>query len=183
MSTNDDIDGKGNEDSFSPIEARLRHRRQQLGRLPYERLALMRLLTHLHKRTQEALSVVLAAHGLTPATYEVVMALYDQPDQTLTASELCQASGEKPANLTRICDGLVAAGWIVRKPDDADRRAVRVSLTPAGHEHVSRVQPEVWPVIENLTAMLDAQDVLRLTRLLRPMVARLDSTRAPSRVR
>lgn len=179
MSPND----SNSEDSFSPIEARLRHRRQQLGGLPYERLALMRLLTHLHKRTQEALSEVLTVHGLTPATYEVVMALYDQPDETLTARELCQSSGEKPANLTRICDGLVAAGWIERKPDEVDRRAVRVSLTPAGHEHVSRVQPEVWPVIENLTAMHDAQDVLRLAQLLRPMVAQLDNTRAPNRAK
>ncbi len=166
-----------NEDSFSPIEARLRRRRQRLGKLPYERVMLLRVLTHLHKRMQETLQDVLAANGLTLATYEVAMVLYDAPDESMIVSDLSLASGEKPANLTRICDALVAAGWVERQPDAQDRRAVRVRLSAAGHAHIEAAQPAVWAMIDELFGPLDTQEAIAMQSHARRLIARSDLLR------
>ena len=48
------------------------------------------------------------------------------------ASELATARQMRMSAITPLIDGLVARGWVTRTPDPADRRRVRLDLTPAG---------------------------------------------------
>ncbi len=52
----------------------------------------------------------------------------------LGMNELSEAMGLANSTTTRIVDQLVRKGLVRRKTDDADRRVVKVSLTPKGQE-------------------------------------------------
>lgn len=56
-----------------------------------------------------------------------------------TLGNVAAELGVHASNATRTCEKLVRAGLIHRAEDPADRRFVRVALTPAGGELVERV--------------------------------------------
>src|SRR5450755_3664613 len=53
--------------------------------------------------------------------------------------ELAAREGVAPPTLTRIVAALEECGYVVRVPDPADRRAVRVTITPGGIDFVASV--------------------------------------------
>jgi DNA-binding MarR family transcriptional regulator len=70
--------------------------------------------------------------GLTVIEWYILRALYDQDGQH--ASELARAVGRAATSFTPILDKLQDKGLIERRPDPADRRAVRIYLTDKGHK-------------------------------------------------
>lgn len=76
--------------------------------------------------------------GLTVIEWYILRALYDQDGQH--ASELARAVGRAATSFTPILDKLQNKGMIERRPDPADRRAVRIYLTVKGSQLRDRVQ-------------------------------------------
>jgi len=70
--------------------------------------------------------------GLTVIEWYILRALYDQDGQH--ASELARAVGRAATSFTPILDKLQDKHLIERRPDPADRRAVRIHLTDKGHK-------------------------------------------------
>lgn len=58
---------------------------------------------------------------------------------SLTLSRVAAALGVHPSNATRMCDRLVAAGFVDRQDDPDDRRQLRLTLTDDGDELVETV--------------------------------------------
>ncbi|HET8881257.1 MAG TPA: hypothetical protein VFM56_03705, partial [Solimonas sp.] len=88
------------------IERALGGVRERLPELPYDRLLAVRLMLHAHKRAQELSNAVLKAHDLSYVSYSVLMVLFGAGSEGVSASELARATGERPTNLTRVCDEL-----------------------------------------------------------------------------
>jgi DNA-binding MarR family transcriptional regulator len=57
---------------------------------------------------------------------------------TPTMSELAKTLDLRPSTVTSLVDNLVSRGLVARRPDPADRRLVRVEVTPVGVEHRER---------------------------------------------
>lgn len=84
-------------------------------------------------------------HGLTSAGASVLLVLafgvgrsgFDEgtPGRA-TSGELARRLWIRPATMTGIVDNLERAGLVRRTRDDADRRQVWISVTPAGMERV-----------------------------------------------
>lgn len=72
----------------------------------------------------------------------VLMNLIDEGDG-LTQQELAARSHRDPASITRTLALLDTRGFIERRPDERDARAIRVSLTDTG----ARFVESVWPVV------------------------------------
>lgn len=72
----------------------------------------------------------LAPHGVTPAQYALLTALWDEDGQSCSA--LVDRLVLDPAAVTGLLDRLEAAGLVRRDDDPLDRRAWRVVLTDAG---------------------------------------------------
>lgn len=70
--------------------------------------------------------------GLTVIEWYILRALYERDGQH--ASELAQAVGRAATSFTPNLDKLQEKGLIERRPDQSDRRAVRIYLTDAAHE-------------------------------------------------
>ncbi|GAC1620092.1 MAG: hypothetical protein NVS9B10_01450 [Nevskia sp.] len=159
---------------FGEVERRIATTRKRLRGYPHERVTVARLITHVQKRQSELINVVLKRHDLNYVTYTALMMMYGSDEQTLTASQLSQATGEKPNNITRICDELLGQGLIERYPGVEDRRRVVLRLTRKGAALVERFQPELWQMLERTFAAFEGTELRALTGLLRKMLARLD---------
>jgi MarR family transcriptional repressor of emrRAB len=115
---------------FSEIERGLEAMRRRIPGYPSEMAALGRLIIHIEKRQNDLCNAVLKAYELNLVEYNALMTLYVSKSDAVTAWELGTATGEKPANITRICDSLLRQKLIERTRHAVDRRSVVMRLTP-----------------------------------------------------
>ena len=77
------------------------------------------------------------AEDVTLAQYRVLVELAARGPQR--PADLASALGVDRSTATRMCDRLVRKGLVQRRRISADRRGVRISLTPAGRALVEEV--------------------------------------------
>jgi DNA-binding MarR family transcriptional regulator len=77
---------------------------------------------------------LLAAHGMTARDYEVLLYLSQAEDRRLPMSALAESTMLTRSGITRLVDGLVAAGLIERVSCPDDARVSYAKLTEAGYE-------------------------------------------------
>jgi len=75
--------------------------------------------------------------GLTIIEWYILRALYERDGQH--ASELARAVGRAATSFTPNLDKLQDKGFIERRPDPTDRRAVHIYLTPRAEQHREEV--------------------------------------------
>lgn len=76
--------------------------------------------------------------GLTPAQWQTLAHL--KRNEGINQGALAQILEVQPITLSRLIDRLEAAGWVTRRPDPDDRRAVRLFLTAAAQPIVDRIR-------------------------------------------
>ena len=87
---------------------------------------------HLLRRAREEDQAL----GVSPARLSALsVVVFRGP---LTIGELAQAEGVRSATMTGIVTGLEEQGLVRRRPDERDRRAVRVEATTAGKRTLTR---------------------------------------------
>src|SRR5919202_6897386 len=74
--------------------------------------------------------------------YDLLWALYRQPERRLRVKELAEEVVLSPTAMSRFVDRVEAGGYVRREPDPADRRALRVAITDDGIALLRRM----WPV-------------------------------------
>jgi DNA-binding MarR family transcriptional regulator len=90
-----------------------------------------------HAATTRLLSAELQEHGLTINDYEALLLLSQAPDGRLKRVELARLLVLTPSGVTRLLEGLEAAGLVERAACSADLRVVYAQLTEAGRERLS----------------------------------------------
>jgi DNA-binding MarR family transcriptional regulator len=95
--------------------------------------------------------------GLTVIEWYILRALYDQDGQH--ASELARAVGRAATSFTPILDKLQQKGLIERRPDPADRRAVRIYLTDKGQKSREDVQRSARQVDDQIRRTINKGDM------------------------
>lgn len=74
----------------------------------------------------------IAALGLTHGQFFLIVAVMEE--EGLLPSELAEKTCQDRATITGLLDRLEKDGWIERKPDNRDRRSLRIYLTPYARE-------------------------------------------------
>ena len=88
-----------------------------------------------HASILRALDAELSAeHGMTTRDYEVLLYLAQAPDRKLPMSALAERTMLTRSGITRLVDGLVAAGMIERAACPNDARVSYAQLTDDGYE-------------------------------------------------
>ena len=109
--------------------------------------------------------------GLSLPQYHLLEALRDADE--LTVGVLAEAAGVAPPTATRMLDGLLRDGYVLRRHSEEDRRSVLISLTPSGRVAVQAAHEQVsaWRrrVFESLEPAEREQAAALLTRLSRAM--------------
>jgi MarR family transcriptional regulator for hemolysin len=105
-----------------------------------------------------------AGDGLSLAQYHALEPLLERP---CSVREVAELSGVAPPTACRVIDGLVARGLVAREPDAGDRRALVLTLTPAGRRATLAKRRSFDGVRERITGTLDADEQRQAAELLR----------------
>lgn len=130
-----------------------------------------RLTTLLRKPVFEAM----VPHGLSEAEYNVLAALRRSgAPYYLAPSEVSRSLLFTSGGLTPVLDRLERRGLVRREPDEADRRKLKVRLTPEGMAlHAKALESHV-EVSKQLMAALSPAQLAQLNDLLRVLVLSFD---------
>jgi DNA-binding MarR family transcriptional regulator len=90
-----------------------------------------------HAATTRLLSAELQQHGLTINDYEALLLLSQAEGGRLKRVDLAQRLVLTPSGVTRLLEGLEAAGLVERAACSADLRIVYAQLTELGRERLS----------------------------------------------
>ena len=151
--------------AFGPTEQRLRRIQARMPGFPFQQMLLVRMVHHLQKTLRDRNTASLKKYDLGDTHYLVLAILYGSADETSSATELSEACNEKPANLTRVCDELVAKTLIKRSPKPGDRRAVMISLSEPGRALIERILPEVSADVSSAYAGFTPAELEQLASL------------------
>ncbi len=141
---------------------------------PYELALCARLAGQLEKRMAETANSVLRPLELSYVLYQVMMIIFGGENGLMAPGAIAQLTGERPNNVTHICDELEERGLITRTKGPHDRRRVQVTLTAAGKRLLTKAQPLIWAKWRQRFAGIDAAELAALTGLLRRQIANLD---------
>jgi len=142
---------------------------------PYELALGARLAGQLEKRMAEAANAVLRPLELSYVLYQVMMIIFGGENGLMAPGAIAQLTGERPNNVTHICNELEERGLITRTQGPHDRRRVQVTLTAAGKRLLAKAQPLIWAKWRQRFAGIDAAELAALTGLLRRQIANLDA--------
>lgn len=135
---------------------------------------LLRLAKLVEKRTEE----VLQPFGLALWKFDVLATLR-RYDRDLSPGELMSATMLSSGAMTHRLDRLEADELIVRCPDPADRRGVRVELTRAGRELVDEAIEARLAEASRIESTLEPREADELGRLLAKVECGLADLRQP----
>jgi DNA-binding MarR family transcriptional regulator len=131
-------------------------------------LATWRQFLTLHRRIVDAIDRDLQRDGRLPLTsYDVLIELYEAPEQRLRMAELARRVVLSRSGLTRLVDRLEAGGLLTRDRVGEDRRGAYAVLSKAGVEAMRGA----WPTYERgiqryFAAALSGDEIATLDRLL-----------------
>jgi MarR family transcriptional regulator for hemolysin len=127
------------------------------------------------RATRALLDARLAEQGVTFADWVVLNVLATRGAQI--QRDLAGSVDVEGPTMVRRLDQLEGAGLVARGPVPGDRRATRVSLTPAGRRLFERVLSAAQQSEADLVAGLDRQEVATVRRVLRQVTERARALR------
>lgn len=105
-----------------------------------ERRRLPILLRHAWFSLNQAFRRRIAHTGVTPDQFTTLRTLEENAAEPPTQSGLTRLLASDPNTIASLLERMAAAGWIARTPDQKDRRALRISLLPAGRKKYREVR-------------------------------------------
>jgi DNA-binding MarR family transcriptional regulator len=117
--------------------------------------------------TRELSARLEAAHGLTLSDFDVLVQLYHAGDRGLRRIDLARQVLLTASGITRLLDGLEAAGWVAKRRCDTDARVTYAVLTDAGATKIAEARATHARDIEELFgSQFSAEEKATLDELL-----------------
>jgi DNA-binding MarR family transcriptional regulator len=122
--------------------------------------------------TTRALDEALASdHGISVKEFDVLITLFNAPDERLRMSELAEKVLLSASGVTHLVTRLERDGLVRRVVDEDDRRSFFAALTPAGAETLRASRPTHNEVVrEHLTRRLTPRQLIELGDLLKKVL-------------
>jgi DNA-binding MarR family transcriptional regulator len=123
----------------------------------------MDALREFYVEMHRALDRMMKANGASFARTKLL--LYIERCGSVRSADIAEAFGHAPRTTTEAIDGLERDGLVRRDPDPDDRRAKRISVTPAGLAAVGVSGPILAQYLSDVFAVLDQNECETLTAL------------------
>ncbi len=154
--------------------------RRQRPDLDVEPLAVLSRVSRLARHLDRARRVAFAEHGLEAFEFDVLAALRRAGSPyELSPGELLVQTLVASGTMTNRLDRLERRGFVRRRPDPGDGRAVRVRLTARGRAKVDATVGDLLDREKVLLAPLSQRQRDTLARLLRTILAPFDAAGPP----
>ena len=126
--------------------------------------ALARVMPYLSRTLDDDL---MAREDMSMTRYIVLMLLSEAPSGSLRMKDLAHAATLSPSRMTRVVQGLVGDGYVVRSQVAGDARVTAATLTPAGLKRLEQAWPShVAGVREHVLDRIAPGDLPVLLRIL-----------------
>jgi DNA-binding MarR family transcriptional regulator len=138
---------------------------EPVARVPDERqMAAWRAFLRAHARINRCLEAeLIAAHGMSLASYDVLVQLAESPTRQLRMAELADAVLLSRSGVTRLVDRLEKAGLVLRERVVDDGSGVVATITAAGIDTLRTAARTHLPgVVRHFVEPLDAAELDRL---------------------
>lgn len=135
---------------------------------------------HLLKTGDELLALndqFLSSQGVRPGRFNLLM-IAGHCEDPVSPAELADCTGVTRATVSGLLDGMERDGLVVRKSDPADRRQVRVHVTPEGKQLLDRIRPAYCRWFSDLVASLTEAERQLLISLLQKIQHQLSAVRS-----
>ena len=107
-----------------------------------------------------------------PQAAATALAVVEGAGEPLTPTQISERVLVASATLTATLDLLEDRGWVLRRPNAADRRSVLVEVTEEGRATADRLLPGVRAVEREVMSALSQAERRQLLRLLAKVLAR-----------
>ena len=115
-------------------------------------------------------------HRFPPAVGRLLECVYAHSG--VSSRDLCELLDLRPSSLSEILTRSESEGWIVRTPDEEDRRMQHVSLSGQGREAVERIRAVRKADAEKKTSCFTPEEKAQFCVLCRRLSAHLESLSA-----
>lgn len=132
---------------------------------------LLTLFTWAAKLLREAADEAMSRHGVRVGQHIVLSVLWDQDG--LTPGEIARRLQAATPTIVNTATRMEGAGLVVRKPDPADARLVRLHLTPRGRSVREPVRDARAALEQHATATLTAAELDHLHTALTKIITQL----------
>jgi MarR family transcriptional regulator for hemolysin len=132
---------------------------------------LLALFTQAAKLLREAADEAMSRHGVRVGQHIVLTVLWEQDG--LTPGEIARRLGTATPTIVNTATRMEEAGLVVRRPDPADARLVRLHLTPRARSVRESVRDARAALERQATATLTAAELDHLRSALTKIIAQL----------
>jgi MarR family transcriptional repressor of emrRAB len=160
--------------SFAVFEERIDRVARQLPGMPVPQVVVHRLLFFVARNVKERQNRFLAGFGLSGSAFLALAMIFGSEGGVLNPCELSEALGASRANVSRLVDELVAAGWVKRQGSRDDGRRIVLSLTAAGRKLLGKVLPLLWQRVTSLLSVFSDREQAQFDHLLRKLLTALE---------
>lgn len=111
------------------------------------------------------IEAVLSRHGLDSRRYAILRMLRTARDEGLRHGEIAERMLVGNPDVTRLAGRLEESGWILKQPDESDRRVVRHRITTAGLQKLDELEGPLTHVFDRIVTALGpatAEEVVRV---------------------
>ena len=164
-------------DAIDELRGSVAPRAPRHGGAGLDAMALVGRIKRADHLLSKGMKPIFAEYGLEFAEFDVLATLrrVGAPHE-LTAGGLLKSAMVTSGAITNRLDKLERKGLIERRPDPADRRAIRVRLTDEGMELVDRAVVDHVANEERMLGALSAEDCRALDGALRRLLVSLGDT-------
>ena len=117
--------------------------------------------------------VALAAAELTPSQYFILFLV--KSGEATSSAELARAMGVLPQSMTEFIAPLERRGAIVRNPDPANNRILRIEMTAAGERLFAKGTEIAIRIERELLEGFDARELAAVNRFFADLTAKAES--------
>lgn len=168
------IDAVGALDPVDPVDLSVEQWSAQWPELDVSPMQVLGRVHRVFQRYNAQIARVFEAHGINPAAFAVLAALYRSgPPYRLKVSQLADQTLVSTGGMTQRLDRLEQLGLIVRERDGSDRRAVFARLTDQGRERARAAAIAHFENENRMLALLDRDQREQLAAILRLLEASL----------
>jgi DNA-binding MarR family transcriptional regulator len=127
------------------------------------------------QRLERAGRQFFAQHAVTDVQFNVLMVLWDHRGRSLRQHELADLLVVNRASAGAVLDRMERNGWITRRSDPADRRAICVKINSNGIAKLNEVRPGYYELLAQLFRKDDEPQQRQLLEYFDTLRARLDA--------
>lgn len=134
--------------------------------------SIIELIMNLKKKCAENDAGIFNELGLSPGEYNFFLAAKDC--ENTDCRHISKKMGISPSRFSRTVDKLVNNGYLTRKSDEKDRRAIKIDFTKKGRALIEKIDRKIMECDKKLSANISKKQIQAIRDNLAELLRNFD---------